>query len=134
MIHVAVDEDSRDLTAVRYRTTTVDGLSIFYREAGDPSNPTLVLLHGFPSSSVMFRDLIPRLADRFHLIAPDYPGFGRSDSPPPSSFSYTFDRLGEVVDQFLQQRRVARTACTCKTTAARSGFAWRSRIPSEWRR
>jgi len=63
------------------------------------SNPTLVLRHGFPSSSVMFRDLMPRLADRFHLIAPDYLGFGRSDAPSPSAFSYTFDRLSEVVDR-----------------------------------
>jgi pimeloyl-ACP methyl ester carboxylesterase len=122
MIHVALDEDSSDLTAVRYRTTTVDGLSIFYREAGDPSNPTLVLLHGFPSSSVMFRDLIPRLADRFHLIAPDYPGFGRSDSPPPSSFSYTFDRLGEIVDRFLQQRRVARYSLYLQDYGGPIGF------------
>jgi len=89
-----------DLAATRYRTTTVKGLNIFYREAGDPRDPALVLLHGFPSSSVMFRDLMPRLADRLYLIAPDYPGFGRSDAPPPSSFRYTFDHLTEIVDAF----------------------------------
>ena len=82
---------------VRYRTTTVDGLRIFYREAGDPTKPSLVLLHGFPSSSVMFRDLILLLADRVHLIAPDYPGFGRSEAPPPARFAYTFEHLAEVM-------------------------------------
>jgi len=100
------ESDPGDPTAVRYRTATVDGLRIFYREAGNPRDPTLVLLHGFPSSSVMFRDLIPRLADRFHLLAPDYPGFGRSDAPPPEKFRYTFDHLAEVVDHFLEQQHV----------------------------
>jgi pimeloyl-ACP methyl ester carboxylesterase len=85
----------------------VDGVRIFYREVGDPRHPTLVLLHGFPSSSVMFRDLMPRLADRFHLLAPDYPGFGRSEAPPPHAFSYTFDHLAAVVDRFLEQQRVS---------------------------
>jgi len=95
-------------TTVRHRTVAVDGLSIFYREAGDARNPTLVLLHGFPSSSVMFRELIPRLADRFHLLAPDYPGFGRSDAPAPNVFRYTFDHLAEIVDHFLEQQRADR--------------------------
>ena len=72
-----------------YRTMTVDGLSIFYREAGRPDAPTILLLHGFPSSSHMFRDLIPALADSFHLIAPDYPGFGNSAMPSLSEFDYT---------------------------------------------
>jgi len=95
-------------TTVRHRTVAVDGLNIFYREAGDARNPTLVLLHGFPSSSVMFRELIPRLADRFHLLAPDYPGFGRSDAPAPDVFRYTFDHLAEIVDHFLEQQRADR--------------------------
>jgi pimeloyl-ACP methyl ester carboxylesterase len=80
-----------------HRTTRIDGLDIFYREAGDPANPTLLLLHGFPSSSQMFRDLIPALSDRYHLIAPDYPGFGQSAFPARGAFSYTFERLYEVV-------------------------------------
>ncbi|MFI7608573.1 alpha/beta fold hydrolase [Micromonospora sp. NPDC049366] len=87
-------------SATRYRTVTVDGLSIFYREAGAPDAPVLLLLHGFPSSSRMFEPLMDRLADRFRLVAPDYPGFGHSDAPDPASFAYTFDRLAEVTARF----------------------------------
>ena len=76
-----------------HKTLTVDGLSIFYREAGDPTNPKLLLLHGFPSSSHEYRNLMSALADRFHIISPDYPGFGNSDMPDRSKFAYTFDRL-----------------------------------------
>lgn len=91
-------------SAVNYGATIVKGLNIAYREAGDPQNPKLVLLHGFPASSHQYRNLIPALADRFHLIAPDYPGFGNSDMPDPASFSYTFDRLSEVTEGFLLQK------------------------------
>ena len=84
----------------RYGSVKIEGVDIFYREAGSPEKPALLLLHGFPSSSHMFRDLIPALEDRFHLIAPDYPGFGRSGIPPRSSFSYTFDHLADIVRQF----------------------------------
>ena len=89
-------------TSTVHRTVTVDGLSIFYREAGDPSNPNMVLLHGFPSSSHQYRDLISVLANHFHVVAPDYPGFGNSDLPSPDEFNYTFDRLSEVVQDFLK--------------------------------
>jgi pimeloyl-ACP methyl ester carboxylesterase len=85
-----------------YRTAEVEGFSVFYREAGNPANPTLVLLHGYPSSSFMFRNLIPALEDRFHLVAPDYPGFGNSESPVPSEFEYTFDHLSRVVEGLLE--------------------------------
>src|SRR5262245_1059453 len=86
---------------VRHRTATVEGISVFYREAGEPSLPKLLLLGGFPASSHQFRHLIPALADRFHVVAPDYPGFGNSDPPDPSAFAYTFDHLSEVVEGLL---------------------------------
>jgi len=89
-------------TTVAYRTLLVDGLKIAYREAGDPSSPKLVLLHGWPSSSHQYRNLIPALSDRFHVISPDYPGFGDSDTPDPAKFEYTFDRLAEVIGHFLE--------------------------------
>jgi pimeloyl-ACP methyl ester carboxylesterase len=111
-----------DLAAVRHRTTTVDGVRVFYREAGDPRHPALVLLHGFPSSSVMFRDLMPRLADRFHLLTLDYPGFGRSEAPPPDAFAYTFDHLAEVVDHFLEQQRVGRYSLYLQDYGGPIGF------------
>ena len=84
-----------------FRTVLIDGLDIFYREAGSPSNPTILLLHGFPTSSHMFRNLIPALADRFHLVAPDYPGFGYSSMPTVDDFDYTFDHLAEVMAGFI---------------------------------
>ena len=86
-----------------YNTVSVDGVKIFYREAGPKNAPTILLLHGYPSSARMFATLIPLLADRYHLVAPDYPGFGESDAPAPSQFHYTFDHLAEVVDHFTQQ-------------------------------
>jgi pimeloyl-ACP methyl ester carboxylesterase len=92
-----------------YRTVEIDGLSIFYREAGpnDGTNdrPTLLLLHGLPSSSRMFDPLFARLSDRYHLIAPDYPGFGHSDWPDPKQFAYTFDRYAEVMNRFTESAR-----------------------------
>ncbi|MCW5313039.1 alpha/beta fold hydrolase [Nostoc sp. KVJ3] len=84
-----------------YRTVSIDGLDIFYREAGSRDNPTILLLHGFPTSSHMFRNLIPALADKFHLIAPDYPGYGNSSMPTVNEFDYTFDRLAEIVEKFI---------------------------------
>jgi pimeloyl-ACP methyl ester carboxylesterase len=87
---------------VFYRTVAVDGLNIFYREAGPKNAPTILLLHGLPSSSRMFEPLLTRLSDRFHLIAPDYPGFGHSDWPNPKEFAYTFDRLASVTTCFTE--------------------------------
>jgi pimeloyl-ACP methyl ester carboxylesterase len=84
-----------------YQHATIRGLKMFYREAGSKSSPTIVLLHGFPSSSHMFRDLIPKLQDKFHLIAPDYIGFGYSDAPGVNEFQYTFDNLAAHVEEFL---------------------------------
>jgi pimeloyl-ACP methyl ester carboxylesterase len=93
-----------------HRTRTIDGIKIFYREAGPANAPVVLLLHGFPTSSHMFRNLIPELADRYHVIAPDYPGFGQSDMPARSTFSYTFDRFGELVDGLLDQLDIKRYA------------------------
>jgi pimeloyl-ACP methyl ester carboxylesterase len=87
---------------VIYGSVAVDGVNIAYREAGDPANPKLVLLHGFPASSHQYRNLLPALADRFHVIAPDYPGFGNSDRPDPATWPYTFDRIAEVIERFLE--------------------------------
>lgn len=95
--HVCLDQRGTQIT---YKTIKIDGLAIFYREAGDPSKPTLLLLHGFPASSHMFRNLMPALADTFHLVAPDYPGFGQSSAPSVQEFTYTFDNLAVVIDKF----------------------------------
>ena len=86
-----------------YRKIDVDGVKIFYREAGALDKPTMILFHGFPSSSHMFRDLIPRLEENFHLIAPDYPGFGQSDMPSREKFAYTFDNLANVIEKFISR-------------------------------
>jgi pimeloyl-ACP methyl ester carboxylesterase len=91
-----------------YRTIPVDGLSIFYREAGQTNAETLVLLHGLPSSSRMFEPLFARLSDRYHLIAPDYPGFGHSDWPDPAKFAYTFDHLAETMNHFTEALGLSR--------------------------
>ncbi len=87
-------------TQIHHKTTTVDGMTIFYREAGSPTAPTLLLLHGYPTSSRMFRDLIPQLADRYHVVAPDYPGFGYSSMPDHKAFAYTFENLTRVIEHF----------------------------------
>ncbi len=84
-----------------FRTVLIDGLDIFYREAGSRSNPTILLLHGFPTSSHMFRNLMTALGDRFHLVAPDYPGYGNSSMPTVNEFDYTFDHLAEVIEKFI---------------------------------
>jgi pimeloyl-ACP methyl ester carboxylesterase len=91
-----------------YRTTEIDGLSIFYREAGPKDAPTLLLLHGLPSSSRMFEPLFARLSDRYHLVAPDYPGFGHSDWPDPKKFAYTFDRCADIMINFTEALGLSR--------------------------
>jgi pimeloyl-ACP methyl ester carboxylesterase len=94
--------------AILYRAIQVDGLSIFYREAGRPDAPTILLLNGLPSSSRMFQPLLTRLADDYHLVAPDYPGFGHSDWPDPTKFSYTFDNIASVMQSFIQALGLSR--------------------------
>ena len=89
-----------------YHRMTVDGVGVFYREAGQKNAPAIVLLHGFPSSSREFDTLIPLLATRYHLIAPDFPGFGQSDALPPSSYEYTFDNLARTINRLLEQLKI----------------------------
>ena len=96
--------DAATAPVIRYGTESIDGLDIFYREAGDSSKPQIVLLHGFPTSSHMFRDLIPKLASDFHVIAPDYPGYGLSSAPSADEYEYSFDALASVVDELLERR------------------------------
>jgi pimeloyl-ACP methyl ester carboxylesterase len=94
--------------AVTHKTVNIDGLDIFYREAGSAENPTVLLLHGFPTSSQMFRTLMPELANGYHLVAPDYPGFGESSSPPVDQFEYTFDNLTNIVEKFTEALKLER--------------------------
>src|SRR6516162_5936582 len=88
--------------ATVYRTVPVDGVNVFYREAGNTKAPAVLLLHGFPTSSHMYRELIPALADRFHVAAPDLPGFGFSDAPDRASYRYTFDHLADTMGRFTE--------------------------------
>lgn len=108
--------------AVSYRTVNVDGVNIFYREAGPKDAPTILLLHGFPTSSQMFRNLIPLLADRYHVIAPDYPGYGQSDMPPMDKFTYSFDNLANTVDKFTAAVGVTKYAMYVQDYGAPVGF------------
>ncbi len=110
-------------TVVRHHTVTVDGLDVFYREAGDPQAPVVVLLHGFPTSSHMFRDLIPALADRYRVIAPDHIGFGQSAMPSPREFPYTFDALTDITEGLLGRLGVERFAVYVQDYGA--PIAWR---------
>src|SRR2546429_9858652 len=110
------------MTKSSYRKVDVDGLNVFYREAGRPDAPALLLLHGFPTSSHMFRDLIPMLADRLHLVAPDLPGFGQSDMPDRSRFAYTFDNIAKVIERFTDVIGLRRFAVYVFDYGAPTGF------------
>src|SRR5262245_38539217 len=114
---------------VKYRTADLDGLKIFYREVGGPPAPNLLLLHGFPSAGHMFRGLIQLLADRFHIIAPDLPGFGQSGMPPRNEFSYTFDNIASVIDRFIQVLGLDRFAVYVFDYGAPVGFRLAMRRP-----
>src|SRR5215468_8397467 len=114
---------------IAYRTADVGGLTVFYREAGAPDAPTLVLLHGFPSASHMFHELIPLLADRFHIVAPDLPGFGKSDMPARDHFEYTFKHITDVIDRFTELLGLDRFALYVFDYGAPVGFRIATRHP-----
>ena len=117
-----------------FKNIDVGGLNIFYREAGDAASPKLLLLHGFPASSHQYRNLIPLLSENFHVIAPDYPGFGYSDMPDPASFAYTFDKTSEIVEAFLEKVGFTHFGMYVQDYGGPVGFRIVGRHPSwlEW--
>ncbi len=122
-LHPTSARAETDLSRVRYATQKIDGLDIFYREAGDPAKQAVVLLHGFPHSSHQYREVLAALGDEFYLIAPDYPGFGDSSFPAPrTAFDYTFDNLATVTDKFLEQKGVTDYVLAIQDYGAPVGF------------
>jgi pimeloyl-ACP methyl ester carboxylesterase len=118
-----------DAARTRYKSVPIDGLKLFYREAGSPCAPALLLLHGFPTSSHMFRNLIPALADRYHVVAPDYPGFGYSDFPDRQRFRYGFASYAEIIDKFTQAIGLHRYALYIQDYGAPVGLRLALRAP-----
>ncbi len=112
-------EESNDIS---YKTVTIENVDIFYREAGDPKRPTLLLLHGFPTSSHMFRELIPALADQYHLVAPDYPGYGFSSMPGVDEFDYSFDNIARIIERFTDEIGLDRYSLYLMDYGAPIGF------------
>ncbi|MGH6977575.1 MAG: alpha/beta fold hydrolase, partial [Stellaceae bacterium] len=119
------------VAAMAHRAVAIDGMNIFYREAGPPDAPALLLLHGFPNSSHMFRNLMPALADRWRVVAPDFPGFGFSDAPDRSRFAYTFDHLADIVDKFTVALGLRRYALYVFDYGAPIGFRLALRHPEQ---
>lgn len=115
--------------AVSYHTVVIDGVNVFYREAGPKNAPAILLLHGFPTSSHMFRNLIPQLADRYHVIAPDYPGYGQSDQPAMDKFSYSFDNLASVIDKLTTEIGLSKFAIYVQDYGAPIGYRIASAHP-----
>lgn len=116
---------------VLHRTAKVEGLDIFYREAGSPDKPTIILLHGFPTSSHMFRNLIPALSDKYHVIAPDYPGFGQSSKPSVDDYKYTFDNLAAVIEKLLIQKKINKYTLYVMDYGAPVGFRIAVKTPEK---
>jgi len=130
-MNAAKENPTGSVTAakVAYRTVTIDGLDIFYREAGPKNAPVVILLHGFPTSSHMFRNLIPALADEFHLIAPDYPGYGNSSMPTVDQFDYSFDNLAEVISKFTEKLGLQKYSLYVMDYGAPIGYRLATRYP-----
>jgi pimeloyl-ACP methyl ester carboxylesterase len=118
------------MRSVRYKSILVDGITIFFREAGDPTKPAMLLLHGFPSSSHMYRDLINDLSDNYHLIAPDYPGFGNSDAPAREDYLYTFDNLSITMEKFIDALQLEKFILFMHDYGAPVGYRIACRRPS----
>ncbi|MFD1000396.1 alpha/beta fold hydrolase [Ohtaekwangia kribbensis] len=117
------------MASIRYNSLSIDGVKIFYREAGSRSNPAILLLHGFPSSSHMYRDLINDLADRYYLIAPDYPGFGNSDMPDRDKYTYTFDNLSVTIEKFIDALKLTKFALYMQDYGSPVGYRIAVRRP-----
>ena len=128
------NERTLDNKSVRYDSLEINGLNIAYREAGEESSPKLVLLHGFPSSSHQYRDLIRELADKFHVIVPDYPGFGLSDIPDPTEYEYTFDAISDAIEELLEKKGFERYGLYVQDYGGPVGFRIVGRNPRalEW--
>lgn len=114
---------------VQYKTVYINNIKVFYREAGDRSNPTILLLHGFPSSSHMYRNLINKLMDEYHIIAPDYPGFGNSDQPGMEEFEYTFDNLVHLMNEFVHELKLGKFSIYVHDYGAPVGFRLATKNP-----
>ena len=124
MAHTTLEAKSRqrledEVQHTLFKNVDVDGINVFYREAGQESSPKLVLLHGFPASSHQYRNLLPALSNRFHVIAPDYPGFGNSEMPNPAKFAYTLTRRPRLSSRFLGKSASHISACMLRTTEGR---------------
>ncbi|SDH26806.1 alpha/beta fold hydrolase [Chitinophaga filiformis] len=120
-----------DINRVQYKTLTIEGQEIFYREAGSPDKPTLLLLHGYPTSSFMFRNLMIALGDKYHLVAPDYPGFGNSSMPLVNEFEYTFDHMAEIVDQFITAKGLKKYSLYVMDYGAPVGYRIATKHPEK---
>ncbi|MBW8243633.1 alpha/beta hydrolase [Muricauda oceani] len=110
------------MTTTKFKTIEIDGINIAYREAGNPDNPTVVLLHGYPASSHQYRKVLTQLSDTYHLVAPDYPGYGNSDFPTPDSYDYTFDNMAKTMDAFLEKKGLDSYAIMMQDYGAPIGF------------
>lgn len=130
-ISAANNQSKPAATQTLHKTITVDGVEVFYREAGPVGAPVIVLLHGFPTSSHMFRNLIPALADRYHIFAPDYPGFGNSAQPAIEEFDYTFDNLATVMGRFIQEMEINKYSLYLMDYGAPIGFRLASKNPDQ---
>jgi len=123
------EKPSAPITQTLHKTINIDGVDIFYREAGPKDAPTILLLHGYPTSSHMFRNLIPALSDRYHLLAPDYPGYGRSEQPPMAAFDYTFENMSKMIEGFLEALNVDKFSIYLMDYGAPIGFRIAAKYP-----